>query len=126
MPVMCGETGGATYLKKNTGPHLIHRLPLGLLRQGAEHANVEVGDGDAHLALAERLQNLRVEIAEDALAVGDQELAARAGRFLRKSFVRYGRNGCETFRKRQKHVFFRLFVFVASWKQTVGGGGGGG
>mmetsp|Transcript_20817 Transcript_20817/g.52847 ORF Transcript_20817/g.52847 Transcript_20817/m.52847 type:complete len:506 (-) Transcript_20817:13-1530(-) len=58
---------------------LLHRLLLDAARQVAEHVQVEVDRRDAHLLLVQLLEHRRVEVAQDALAVGDEELAAEDG-----------------------------------------------
>mmetsp|Transcript_13983 Transcript_13983/g.28352 ORF Transcript_13983/g.28352 Transcript_13983/m.28352 type:complete len:334 (+) Transcript_13983:317-1318(+) len=75
---------------------LLHRRFLEALGQVAQHVQVEVDCGDAHLAVVELPDDLWVQVAEDALAVGNEELAAidggrleaHKGRRLRRLLVR--------------------------------------
>mmetsp|Transcript_2672 Transcript_2672/g.6030 ORF Transcript_2672/g.6030 Transcript_2672/m.6030 type:complete len:278 (+) Transcript_2672:623-1456(+) len=59
--------------------HFAHGLLLELLWQWAQHVEVEIAHRDAHLALDQRLDDFGVEVAEDRLAVSDEELASRNG-----------------------------------------------
>mmetsp|Transcript_17005 Transcript_17005/g.57072 ORF Transcript_17005/g.57072 Transcript_17005/m.57072 type:complete len:373 (+) Transcript_17005:430-1548(+) len=64
-----GDDGGHEALEEVHGA-ILERA------EGPEEVEVEVGHRDAHLAVVELLEHLRVQVPEDGRPVGDEELAA--------------------------------------------------